>query len=106
MPPEPRAPGTKRRILVVLLIVIAFAFGPPLLTLNRFQRRVESAMGAALGRKVTVGEVHPVFLPRPGFYLKNVVVQDDAAFGSEPLLRAEAVSTSLRLTSLWRGRVE
>ena len=99
-------PRRKRRFLFILLIVAALAFGPPLLTLNRFQRRVESAMSAALGRTVSVRKVHPLFLPRPGFYLQDMTVQDDSAFGSEPLLHADGVTASLRLTSLWRGRIE
>ena len=76
-------PRRKRRFLFILLIDAALAFGPPLLTLNRFQRRVESAMSAALGRTVSVRKVHPLFLPRPGFYLQDMTVQDDPAFGSE-----------------------
>src|SRR5438874_8306623 len=103
---ESAAPRKKRRIVFVLVIVAVLAFGPPLLTLNRFQRRVESAMSAALGRAVSVRKVHPLFLPRPGFYLQDMRVQDDPAFGSEPLLRADSVTASLRLTSLWRGRIE
>src|SRR5207248_7764341 len=99
-------PRRKRRFLFILLIVAALAFGPPLLTLNRFQRRVESAMSAALGRTVSVRKVHPLFLPRPGFYLQDMTVQDDPAFGSEPMMRADSVTASLRLTSLWRGRIE
>ena len=99
-------PRRKRRFLFILSIVAALAFGPPLLTLNRFQRRVESAMSAALGRTVSVRKVHPLFLPRPGFYLQDMTVQDDPAFGSEPLLHADGVTASLRLTSLWRGRIE
>ena len=101
---ESAAPRKKRRIVFVLVSVAVLAFGPPLLTLNRFQRRVESAMSAALGRAVSVRKVHPLFLPRPGFYLQDMRVQDDPAFGSEPLLRADSVTASLRLTSLWRGR--
>ena len=34
------------------------------------------------------------------------MVHDDPAFGAEPMLRASEVTASLRLTSLFRGRLE
>ena len=45
-------------------------------------------------------------LPQPGFDLENFVIHDDPAFGAEPMLRAQEVTASLRLTSLLRGRLE
>src|SRR5574337_694749 len=44
--------------------------------------------------------------PQPGFSLSNVAVADDPGLSAEPLLRADEVSASLRLSSLWRGRLE
>ena len=45
-------------------------------------------------------------LPLPGFTLTNFVVGEDPAFGSEPVIRAETVRVTLRVSSLWRRRVE
>jgi hypothetical protein len=45
-------------------------------------------------------------LPQPGIDLQNVVIQEDPAFGAEPMLRADAVTATFRLSSLWRGRLE
>lgn len=53
-----------------------------------------------------LGSAHIRLLPRPGFDLQNLVVYDDQAFGAEPMLRASEVTADLRLTSLWRGRIE
>lgn len=105
---EPRASSRARRRLFLLatLILLVLAVGPPLFTLNSFRNRLESAMSAAVSRKVTVQKVHLRLLPSPGFNLDHFEIQDDPAFGSEPLVRAENVSATLRLSSLWRGRVE
>jgi len=45
-------------------------------------------------------------LPWPGFTLKQFVVNEDPAFGSEPVIRADTVRARIRLRSLWRRRVE
>src|SRR5579864_905157 len=97
----------KRRLFyAVFLMLLVLAVALPLFTLKSFRNRLESAMSAAVSRKVTVGNVHLRLLPAPGFNLDNFQIQDDPAFGSEPLLRADKVSANLRLSSLWRGRVE
>jgi hypothetical protein len=45
-------------------------------------------------------------LPRPGFDLEGLVIHDDPAFSAEPMVRADEVSASIRLSSLFRGRIE
>jgi AsmA protein len=45
-------------------------------------------------------------LPMPGFTLQNFVVSEDPAFGNEPTIRANEVTATLRLSSLWQQRVE
>jgi hypothetical protein len=55
---------------------------------------------------VEVAAVNLRLLPRPGFDLENFVIHDDPAFGAEPMLRAQQVTASLRVTSLLRGRLE
>jgi hypothetical protein len=103
---QPARPKRWRLILGVLALLLLSVTVPPFITLNRFRSRLESSMSGALGRKVTVQDIHLHLLPAPGFDLNNFLVEDDAAFSSEPLLRADAVSANLRLTSLLRGRIE
>jgi hypothetical protein len=55
---------------------------------------------------VEVAAVKLRLLPQPGFDLENFVVHDDPAFGAEPMLRASEVTASLRIASLFRGRIE
>jgi AsmA protein len=94
--------------LLVILGVLALAavVVPPWVNVNRFRARIVRSMEQALGREVTLGSVSLRLLPRPGFALHNLVIADDPAFGAEPMLRADAVEASLRLSALLRGRLE
>jgi len=68
--------------------------------------RITNSISNALGRSVEISSVSFRFLPQPGFDLENFVVHDDPVFGAEPVLRAPEVIAVLRLTSLFRGRLE
>jgi len=73
---------------------------------NRLRARIVQSVSTAIGRPVQVGSVNLRFIPRPGFELQDFIVQEDAAFGAEPLLRAQEVTASLRVMPLLRGRIE
>jgi AsmA protein len=89
-------------VLVLLLLVIT----PPLLNVNRLQRRIASAMSQSLGRPVHMDRVTLHLLPMPGFTIENLVVSEDPTFGYEPVIRANTVEATLRPSSLWRRQVE
>ncbi len=91
--------------LLPLLLVLALLL-PPFVNVNRYRSRVAGSISRALGREVTVSSIELKLLPRPGLALSNFVVADDPSFGAEPMLRADTVTAYLRLTSLWRGRLE
>jgi uncharacterized protein involved in outer membrane biogenesis len=91
------------RLLAVLLLLPLFLIRPGA---NRMKTRIVSSISLALGRPVEAASVRLRLLPQPGFELENFVVHDDRAFGEEPMLRAQEVTASLRLTSLLRGRLE
>ncbi len=63
-------------------------------------------MASSLGRPVRLSSVRLRLLPRPGFVLYDLTVDEDPGFGAEPLLQASSVTASIRLLSLWRGRLE
>jgi uncharacterized protein involved in outer membrane biogenesis len=73
---------------------------------NRLRSRIINSISLAVGRPVDVAAVRIRLLPQPGFELENFVVHDDPAFSAEPMLRAQEVTASLRVTSLLRGRLE
>ena len=93
-------------IWLALGVVLVALFLPPFINVNRYRNRVASAIGNALGREVTASNIELTILPRPGIVLSSFVVADDPSYGSEPMLRAETVTAYLRLSSLWRGRLE
>lgn len=93
-------------LLGVAAVLVVVTLVPPWVSLNRFRGAIVSAIGGALGRQVTARDVSLRLLPQPGIHLTNLVVHEGPAFGAEPMLRAEEVTATLRLTSLWRGRLE
>jgi hypothetical protein len=88
--------------LALLLLVLL----PPLISVNRFQRRIATSISDSLGRPVHLDRVSLNLLPLPGFTLENFVVSEDPAFGTEPIIRANSVRATLRLSSLWTRRIE
>src|ERR1700743_2138400 len=103
----PRRSQTKYWILFTALLLLAVALIlPPLINMNRYQRRIANAISNGLGRPVHLSSVTRRLLPLPGLQLSNFVVEEDPAFGSEPTLSAPSVDASIRLSSLWRGKLE
>ena len=106
---EPVRSGRVRHFViaaVVALALVSLAVLPPLINANRFQRRIAASISGSLGRPVHLDRVTFNMLPLPGFTLENLVVSEDPAFGSEPVIRANSVRARLRISSLWRKRVE
>ncbi len=103
-------PGRVRQrlamVAAVVLVILLLAVTPPLLNVSRYQRRIVSSMSESLGRPVHLDKVRLHLLPMPGFTLQNFVVSEDPAFGNEPTIRANEVTATLRVSSLWHRRVE
>lgn len=91
---------------LALLIFVALIVIPPLVGINRYKTRIVRAMSAALGRPVHLSGVELRLFPRPGFVITDLTVDEDQAYGAEPVLHANEVTASLRLFSLWRGKLE
>ena len=96
----------KRAILTVVTATLAVALLlPSLVNVNRFRSQIVVALEAGLGRTVQVGDVRLKLLSGPGFDLENVSVAEGAAFGIEPFARMPTLRATLRLRSLWTGRL-
>ncbi|HEX3571602.1 MAG TPA: AsmA family protein [Acidobacteriaceae bacterium] len=93
-------------ILTVILIILLLAFIPPLINVSRLQRRIAHNISASIGRPVHFDRLTLGLLPTPGFTLENFVIDEDPAFGYEPILRADEVRATLRLSSFWTGHPE
>jgi len=99
----------RRKLTVTGLLAILLAcaiIGPPLVNGERYRRRIATSMSEALGRPVHIDKVSFHLLPAPGITLGGLVVEENPAFGSEPVIRANVVEARLRLSSLWRHRFE
>ena len=100
-------PWRRVAIVAALMVVLLMAiFLPPLINLGKYRHSITASMSEALGRPVYVGGMQLRLLPLPGIVMSDVTVDEDPAFGYEPALHATSVVASLRLTSLWRGRLE
>jgi hypothetical protein len=98
--------SSRRLIWAVVLLLVLALFLPPFINVNRYRKRAAGAISRALGRDVTVSNLELKLLPRPGVVLYDFVVADDPGYSAEPMLRADSVTAYLRLSSLWRGRLE
>jgi AsmA protein len=66
---------------------------------NRFRPDLEQAMGAALGRTVTVGNVKTALLSG-GVTVEDLSIADDPVFSASPFITAKAVTVGVRLLPL------
>ncbi|AFL90172.1 uncharacterized protein involved in outer membrane biogenesis [Terriglobus roseus DSM 18391] len=88
-------------LLLTLLIIL-----PPYISISHYQRRVAAAISGALGRPVHFSSIQMHVLPLPGFTIKYLVVSELPEFGSEPVMVSDTVEARLRISSLWRRRIE
>lgn len=91
---------------VALTVLLAVIFVPPLVSINRYKSRITRLMSTSLGRPVRLSSVELRLLPRPGFVLTDLIVDEDPTIGAEPVLHASTVRASIRLLPLWRGHLE
>ncbi len=99
----------KRRVTLVsalLAIVSAAVVLPPLINMGRYQRQITALVSRSVGRPVHLSSVELRLLPTPGFVLNDLSIGEDPAFGAEPVLSARTVVASVRIFSLWRGKME
>ena len=91
--------------LALAAVLVAALVVPPMISINRYKTRITNLMSQSLGRPVRLSSVELRLLPRPEFVLTDLTVEEDPAFGAEPVLHADSVEAAIRLLSLWRGRL-
>ncbi len=100
-------PGPRHWLPLIIVIVLALAIVvPPLFNIGRYQHRIADNISRSLGRPVHFSKITLRLLPRPGFDLDDFTVEEGPGFGPEPILHSSSVRASVRLLSLWRGRLE
>lgn len=91
---------------IATITILLLGLLPPLVSVNRYQHRISTSISTGIGRPVHFDHVSLNLLPVPSFTITNFVVEEDPAFGAEPIIRSNAVTASLRVASLWRRRIE
>lgn len=91
---------------VLIAVVLALLLAPPYVSIRGYKNRITQLVATSLGRPVRLSSVELRLLPRPGFVVTDLTVQEDPAYGAEPILHANTVVASIRLLSLWRGRLQ
>jgi hypothetical protein len=87
-------------VLIALLVV------PPYVSISAYKSRIAKVLAASIGRPVRLSSVELRILPRPSFVLTDLVVEEDPAYGAEPVLHANSVTASIRILPWWRGSLE
>jgi len=100
---RPAAAGLAAALLAVIMAALIV---PPWISVNSYKSRIARLLAASFGRPVRISSVELRLLPRPAFLLTDLTVEEDPAYGDEPVLHANTVTASIRLLSLWRGRLE
>ena len=101
--------GTRKRVwaaLSAVAVILALLIVPPYVSVSRYKNRISQVLAASIGRPVRLSSVELRILPRPSFVLTDLVVEEDPAYGAEPVLHASAVTASIRILPLWRGGLE
>ncbi|WP_058188566.1 AsmA family protein [Terracidiphilus gabretensis] len=91
--------------LSVVILILLLVFVPPYISISRYKSHITQLVSTSLGRPVHLSAVELRMLPRPGFVITDLNVEEDPAFGAEPVLHADTVVASVRLFSLWRGHL-
>ncbi len=96
----------QRAAFFIVIAALLTLIIPPFINVNRFRVRLAETISKSLARPVSMGNISLRMLPQPQFVVEDLVIGDDPAFSAEPMLRSEEVTASLRISSLWRGRLE
>ena len=81
--------------LLVVVVLGLWLF----LDANQFRPQLESAMGGALGRKVSIGNI-TIALLSGGMAIEGLSIADDPAFSTAPFVTAKAVTVGVDLMPL------
>ena len=92
--------------IALLLLGGAAWIVPSYLSAERYRRRLQAGLEQSLHRPVKFGSLSFRLLPRPGFSIEDVEVDEDPEFGSEPFARVDHIDCDLRWHSLWRSRMD
>lgn len=88
-----------------LAAVLAIGVLAPWLSADRYRGQIQSALEAALNRRVTIREVHFNLFRGPGFSVEDVLINDDPAAGVEPFAHVDLIRARVHFATLLTGRL-
>jgi AsmA protein len=86
-------------VIVAAVLLLLLAITPLLVNAERFRPVIESRLGTALGRPVTIGKLSFSWLAG-GISAENISIGEDPAFGTQPFLTARALDVSVEMRPL------
>jgi uncharacterized protein involved in outer membrane biogenesis len=104
--PRSRWNGLRRLLLLGGALFLVLGTLAPFVQVNRFGDRVRVGLENALHRKVRIGDVHFNLFTGPGFSVNDVLIEEDPAFGVEPIASVNQLTARVGITTLWTGKLE
>src|SRR6202051_4258887 len=103
-PPKPSAEVVMSRKLRVILVsigifILVLLIVPFLIPVNQFRPIIEEKASAALGRKVTLGNLR-LSIFRKSLAAENLSISDDPKFSPSPFLTAKSFKVGVELMPL------
>jgi AsmA protein len=93
-----------RALAILVAVVVVFVLCLPfLIDANRFRPMLEAKLGAALGRKVAIGDLR-LSIFAGGIRASDLAIGDDPAFGTAEFVRARVVRIRIRMLPLILSR--
>ena len=84
---------------LVALILVAIVLLPFVIDANKYRPQIETAMNTALNRKVEIGNIK-LSIFQGGVSVEDISIADDPAFGTDPFLKAKALTVGVELMPL------
>src|SRR6202162_5972400 len=86
-------------VAIVVLLLLAVLLVPLFVNANTFRPTLETQLSAALGRKVTLGNLSFSFFSG-SLVADNISIADDPAFSSKPFLQAQSLHIGVEVAPL------
>jgi len=86
-------------VAAVVLLLLVFLLVPLFVNANTFRPALETQLSAALGRKVTLGNLSFSFFSG-SLVADNISIADDPAFSSKPFLQAQSLHIGVEVAPL------
>jgi AsmA protein len=86
-------------VIIIAVLIVIFAVIPSLINANKYRPEIESRISAALGRKVTIGNLS-FSLWSGSVQAQNIRIADDPAFARAPFIQAKQLNVGVEIWPL------